>query len=149
MGYRFLDKVNRRAQFPFGFGLSYTQFQISDCHVSGNVSASAFGKGKNESFTVSVSVTNSGSRAGAEIVQFYVHALNPKADRVYKELKGFEKVFLQPGETKRVSVCLGEEAFRRYDPNVKKWVVDAGEYLVMIGNSAENLPVSGKVTIGL
>lgn len=149
LGYRFLDKVNRRAQFPFGFGLSYTQFQISDCHVSGNVSASAFGKEKNESFTVSVSVTNSGSRAGAEIVQFYVHALNPKADRVYKELKGFEKVFLQPGETKRVSVCLGEEAFRRYDPNVKKWVVDAGEYLVMIGNSAENLPVSGKVTIGL
>lgn len=141
LGYRFLDKVGRPAQFPFGFGLSYTEFEITGLRVSRKSFDAAQGT------DVTVTVKNTGERAGAEVVQLYVHDPVSRLDRVYKELKGFEKIFLNPGEAKTVTMSLTEESFRYYDDTQKKWVVEPGQFDILIGNSSENLPLRTSVTV--
>lgn len=141
LGYRHNDKYNISAHFPFGFGLSYTNFELGQLNVSKN----SFSRG--EGVTVSVSVTNTGKVAGAEVVQLYVHDPVSRLDRVYKELKGFDKVFLNPGETKRVSISLTDESFQYYDDTKHDWVVESGDFVLLVGNSAENLPLKATVTL--
>ena len=85
--------------------------------------------------------------SGAEVVQLYVSAKQPQTDRVLKELKGFEKVFLLPGESQTVSIDLPAEAFRYYDVDEKRWRIDPGEYEILIGNSSENLILKTAVTV--
>ena len=141
LGYRYLDKTGKAAQFPFGFGLSYTSFAFDDLAVSKKTFS------VEEGTEVSLTVSNTGERAGAEVVQVYVHDPVSRLDRVYKELKGFEKIFLQPGETRNVTIPLTEEAFRYYDDTLGKWVTEPGQFDILVGNCAENILLRASVTL--
>ena len=124
MGYRYYDKANVPVRWPFGFGLSYTSFSFSDLKVDGN--------------TVEATVTNRGSVPGAEVAQLYIA---PPQDGVYrpsKELKGFAKVFLQPGESKTVLFKLNDRCFAVWDDG---WKILPGEYTLLVGPSSAELPL--------
>ena len=133
IGYRYYDAKEMPVLFPFGFGLSYTTFDYSNPGIS----AAAFDDV--DGLTVTVDVTNTGSLAGKEIVQVYVHDHEAKMVRPFKELKGFMKVDLQPGETKTVSIYLDFRAFAYYHPKYKQWITEDGDFDILIGASAEDI----------
>jgi beta-glucosidase len=137
VGYRGYEKNHVKPLFPFGYGLSYTTFKFSKLTVAGNGAKA----------TVSFDVTNTGKRAGAEVAEVYVLDDHAKVARPAKELKGFEKVTLAPGETKHVSVALDERAFAYYDADAKKWTIAPGKFGVMVGDSSEALDLKGSVEI--
>ncbi len=141
IGYRYYDAKEIPVQFPFGYGLSYTTFAYSNPKVS----ASTFKD--SDGVTVSVDVTNTGKVAGKEIVQVYVHDHQSTLVRPEKELKGFAKVELQPGETKTVSVQLDFRAFAYYHPEYKQWITENGEFDVLIAASATDIRHSLTVTL--
>lgn len=130
VGYRYIDKQKFAPLFPFGYGLSYTTFSMSDAKV---ISSTA------KEVKVNVSVTNTGSRAGAEVVQLYVQDVKSTVERPVKELKAFQKVYLQPGESKTVTLTLNERAFQFYDVAAKDWRSEAGRFNFLIGNSSKNI----------
>ncbi|MBK8034285.1 MAG: glycoside hydrolase family 3 C-terminal domain-containing protein [Chloroflexi bacterium] len=130
VGYRGYEATNRPVLFPFGYGLSYTQFAYSQLRVS----QSEFNI--DDTITVSVDVTNTGKRVGKEVVQLYVHDPVARLRRPVKELKAFAKVALEPGETKTVTLTLGSRAFSYYDPTYSQWIADAGEFELLVGSSA-------------
>jgi beta-glucosidase len=125
VGYRYFDTANVKPRYPFGYGLSYTTFKYSDL-----VSSEA---------EVSFKLTNSGKMAGKEVAQVYVRALNSKLYHPQKELKGFIKVQLKPGESKTVKVNLGKSAFEVFNPITEKWDVEALDYDIMVGSSSMNI----------
>ncbi len=129
IGYRHFDKKPIEPLFPFGYGLSYTTFIFDNLIIKKNI----------ETVNVSVEVTNSGDKAGAEVIQVYVSDLESSVIRPIKELKGFEKVFLQPGESKTVIISLPEYAFKFYDINTKSWVLEKGEFEILVGNSSTSI----------
>jgi len=133
VGYRWFDAKNIEPLFPFGYGLSYTKFSYSALHLREGNDAG------NPAVTVEFDVANTGGRAGAEVAQVYVRQENPGLPRPPQELKGFAKVRLQPGETKRVSVRLDWGAFAYYDPDKKGWVAEKGEYKVLVGSSSRDI----------
>ncbi len=135
VGYRGADKYKSRTAFAFGHGLSYTTFKLSDARVD---SPSMTRDGK---LTFTVSVKNTGRRAGAEVVQLYIHDNTASLPRPYKELKGFSKVFLQPGESKDVSISIDNAALSFYDDKAHAWTSEAGDFTALIGNSSDNLPL--------
>jgi beta-glucosidase len=135
VGYRYFDTKGVEPQFPFGFGLSYTDFEYGGLQVTPEE-----GKVK-----VSFTVTNRGQRAGAEVAQLYVGAPEGAADRPLQELKGFRKVFLEPGKTATVELELGPEAFATFDAKEEKWVVPAGDYTIKAGGSSRALTLQEKV----
>lgn len=135
MGYRGYDRAQKRPLFPFGHGLSYTTFQYSDIAVSPAVMVP--GGDVNVTFTV----TNTGNIAGYETAQLYVRPLAPMVDRPLKELKGFAKVMLQPGESRQLSLTLNGRALSYFDPTTFNWIVDAGRYRVLVGGSSADLPL--------
>ncbi len=137
VGYRGYEKNHVKPLYPFGYGLSYTTFKFSKLAVSGNGAKA----------TVSFDVTNTGKRAGAEVAEVYVADDHAKVARPAKELKGFEKVTLGPGETKHVSVTLDERAFAYYDADAKKWTIAPGKFGVLVGDSSENPELKGAVDI--
>jgi beta-glucosidase len=141
IGYRYYDTKEMPVLFSFGHGLSYTTFEYSNA----NVSAGTF-KDK-DGLTVSVDVKNTGAMAGKEVVQFYVRDHKSKLIRPQKELKGFLKVALQPGETKTVSVQLDSRAFAYYDPAYKQWITESGEFDILIGASATDIRARQTVTL--
>lgn len=141
IGYRYYDYKKVPVLFPFGYGLSYTTFKYSNVKVS----QSTFKE--NENITVSVDVTNTGKLAGKEIVQVYVHDQQAKLVRPEKELKGFAKVELRPGETQTVSVALDFRAFAYYHPAYKQWLAEAGDFDLLIGASSQD--IREKVTVKL
>jgi beta-glucosidase len=120
-------------QFPFGFGLSYTTFAYSDLQVSAETFADT------DELRVSVDVTNTGDLPGSETVQVYVHDQRARLVRPYKELKGFVKVHLQPGETKTATVDLDRRAFAYYDPAHGDWVAESGAFDLLVGRSSADL----------
>ena len=128
IGYRYYQKKKMKVNFPFGFGLSYTSFEYSDIVSDGD--------------TVKVKVKNTGDRAGKEIVELYVGAKSPRISRPYKELKGFTKIELQPGETKEVEFVLDDRSFAYWDERVSDWRIDTGDYTVYVGRSCEDTPLS-------
>jgi beta-glucosidase len=130
VGYRGFEKHNVEPLFAFGHGLSYTTFDYSGLKV-------AFP-------TVSVSVRNSGTRAGAEVVQLYLQPPPSRLDRPVKELKGFGRVILQPGETKTVSMRLDKAAMSYYDPAVHEWVAEPGRFTVLVGASSRDIRAKGE-----
>jgi len=132
VGYRHYDTFGKPVRFPFGFGLSYTSFAYSNMKISGN--------------TVTCSVKNTGDVAGAEVAQLYVRDVKSTAFRPEKELKGFEKVFLQPGESRTVTFKLDGRSFAFYNTKTKKWCVEAGEFEILIGPSCKDIQLRGKVT---
>ncbi|WP_090652974.1 glycoside hydrolase family 3 C-terminal domain-containing protein [Mucilaginibacter sp. OK283] len=141
VGYRWFDTKKIQPQFPFGYGLSYTGFVLS------NFSADKKIYEKNDIIHAKFVVKNIGSRYGAEVVQLYVSDPVSSVLRPEKELKAFEKVFLQPGETKTVEldVKVGDLAF--YDETKKAWNVEAGEFVLQLGNSSRNISRTVKISV--
>jgi beta-glucosidase len=138
VGYRWFDAKNIEPLFPFGYGLSYTTFKYSDLRL-------APGKGTSGlPLTVEFELANTGKRAGAEAAQVYVQELKPALPRPLKELKGFKKVLLQPGEKQKVSIALDQCAFAHYDPDKTAWVADQGAYKILVGGSARDLQLAGE-----
>nr|AHI85741.1 beta-glucosidase [uncultured bacterium] len=133
IGYRYYDAKQQEVLFPFGFGLSYTTFEMRNLHLS----KSTIREG--EPVTATVEVTNTGSVAGKETVQVYVRDVSASVVRPIKELKGFAKVSLQPGETKTVTIALEDRAFMFYDPDRKTWIAESGEFEILIGKSAAEI----------
>ena len=137
VGYRYYDTYNVAPQFAFGHGLSYTTFKYDNLSVTPG----------SKSATVKLRVTNTGKTAGAEVVQVYVHDEQASVKRPEKELKGFQKVFLKPGESKTVTVTLNAEAFQFYSEAEKKWVLEPGKFDVLVGSSSRDIRLTGNVTL--
>ncbi|MDO9121625.1 MAG: glycoside hydrolase family 3 C-terminal domain-containing protein, partial [Anaerolineaceae bacterium] len=147
IGYRYYDAKKMPVLFPFGYGLSYTTFAYSNAKVSKKSFKDTDG------VTVSVDVTNTGKMAGKEIVQLYVHDQKSKLVRPEKELKGFAKVELKPGETKTVSIKLDFRSFAYYHPSYNQWITEDGEFDLLIAASSadirEKLTVTLESTVNL
>ncbi|MDR2043417.1 MAG: glycoside hydrolase family 3 C-terminal domain-containing protein [Clostridium sp.] len=141
VGYRYYDKKKIAPLFPFGHGLSYTQFAYSDLSVSRTQIT------RDEGLTVSVKIQNVGQAAGKEIVQLYVSDRTGAVARPEKELKGFEKVALAAGEAKTVTFSLCPRSFAYYDVAEKDWAVPAGEFEILIGKSSREIELSAKITV--
>jgi beta-glucosidase len=139
VGYRWYDAQSVSPLFPFGFGLSYTSFRFANLSVPATPDA-------NGSVTVSVDVTNTGSRAGADVAQVYVSAPS-SAGEPPKQLKGFAKVSLNPGQTKRVSITLQDRAFSVWSTSAHAWTAVPGRHTLSVGDSSRSLPLQGTVTV--
>ncbi|MDY0138377.1 MAG: glycoside hydrolase family 3 C-terminal domain-containing protein [Candidatus Izemoplasmatales bacterium] len=133
VGYRYFDTNNVKVRYPFGYGLSYTSFEYSDLEVN-----------KNE---VTFKIKNTGKFSGKEIAQVYVKATNSKVYRPEKELKGFVKVDLKANETKTVSVKLGEDAFKFFNPDSMKWEVEKLQYEILVGASSTDIRLKSKLDV--
>ena len=143
IGYRAYDTLIQPVSYPFGFGLSYTSFRIDDVDVSiaGSVA------GGDLAVTVNASVTNTGQRAGAELVQVYVGDVEASVARPLRELKGFAKVQLEPGETKQVSIQLDERSFAFWSQRFQRWVVESGEFTIAVGNSSRHFAATPTISL--
>ena len=138
VGYRYYDEHTDEIWYPFGHGLSYTKFEYSDLQIVSSDSLSC---------EVSFNVTNIGDVAGKEVCQIYVAPLESSVVRPVKELKGFEKVMLAPGETKRVTVYLDTRAFSYYNTNLNDWHAESGRYGILVGASSQDIRLSGEMQI--
>jgi len=149
VGYRWTDKLSKGKSsngiintplFPFGYGLSYTTFKLGkpSCSVNGCVTAVPTIT-SDDQITFTLPVTNTGSVAGAETIQLYVSDLKSSVERPVKELKAFRKVFLQPGETKQVSLTIDRSALSFYNDQTGQWTAEPGEFKALIGTSSNNL----------
>jgi beta-glucosidase len=139
IGYRHYDRQGIAPMFPFGFGLSYTSFELSDLAID-ETGFDADGK-----VTVWVSVTNTGARRGSEVVQLYVGDEASSVPRPVKELKAFEKVALEPGESKRLRFDLTGRDFAFFDVAGHRWVAEPGAFSLMVGTSAADIKLMGQV----
>lgn len=133
IGYRYYDKVERNVRFPFGFGLSYTSFEYSDIKLKKKNLT------KGEGAKITFTIKNTGDVAGSEIAQVYVAKPESKIFRAPKELKGFVKIHLDPGEEKKVSVELDDRAFTFWNTATEDWCVESGEYKILVGASSRDI----------
>ena len=140
VGYRYWTTTGKHPLFPFGFGLSYTTFKFSKLEAPATAQSGS-------PVTVTFDVTNTGSMEGAEVAQLYVSDPSAKAKRPERELKGFQKVRLAPGETKHVSLTLDARAFSYWDDGAKKWTIDPGKFVLRVGDSSENTPLTADLTL--
>lgn len=140
IGYRYYDKTNKKVRFPFGFGLSYTDFEYSKIKVN----KKSFSK--DDEVKVTFTVKNTGSFAGAETAQLYVAKEESAIFRAPKELKGFEKIYLEPNEKKTVTITLNNRDFSFYNTAVSDWCVENGEYKILVGSSSADIKLTSKVT---
>jgi beta-glucosidase len=139
VGYRGYERNRIKPQYPFGYGLSYTKFRYSDIEVDPMVlKGNILGKDDNL-VRVSFRVRNNGQRAGAEIAQLYVAPVNPPVERPLKELKGFQKVFLKPGESKKVTITLDRRSLAYYNVATRTWDVAPGVYKILVGSSSQDI----------
>ena len=138
MGYRGYDKSGIKPLYPFGYGLSYTTFAYGNLMVEKN--------GVNR-VKVTFDMSNTGKMDAAEVAQVYVHDVKSSVPRPDKELKGYEKVFLKKGETKRVTIELEDDAFSYYDMDKQRFVVEKGDFEILVGTSSECLPLKGSITL--
>lgn len=141
VGYRWTDKQKIKPLFSFGHGLSYTTFRL------GKATADKKQLTGDEKITFTVNITNTGAKAGAETVQLYISDKEASVDRPVKELKAFDKVFLQPGESRDVTLSIGRDALSFYDEATHAWVAEAGTFDALIGTASDQL--SSKVTFEL
>jgi beta-glucosidase len=132
LGYRFYTSMNQKPLFPFGFGMSYTNFAFTHLNVK---------KNSDNDVEVSFTVQNTGSRAGADVAQVYVGDPSAKLKRPLMELKQFSKVRLKAGETQHVVLHLNKRAFSYYDVDAKNWRMDPGEFVIYVGDSSESVPL--------
>ena len=133
VGYRWTDKERIKPTFAFGHGLSFTQFAIS------NLRSDKSDLTQDDTIAFTVNVKNTGKRAGSEVVQLYIHDVKSSVDRPKKELKGFQKVYLQPGENKDVTITINKEALSFYDESSSSWKAEAGKFEALVGNASDNL----------
>ena len=136
LGYRHFEKAGVKPLFPFGFGLSYTTFAYKNLSI---IPPHAAG---DQTVSVSFDVTNTGHRAGAEVAEVYVGETHSSVPRPVKELKGFQKVRLDAGESRHVTVTLDRRAFAYYNVENHDWTVDAGEFSVSVGSSSEQIELT-------
>lgn len=147
IGYRYYDKKKMNVLFPFGYGLSYTTFAYDNlCITDGNAKVDA-PVNDDTPLQVSVDITNTGSVAGAEVVQLYVKNPIVYEIRPEKELRAFEKVFLAPGETKTVHFTLTKRAFTYYETRIHDWYAESGDYEILIGASSRDIRLAQTITI--
>ena len=134
VGYRYYDEKKIEPLFPFGYGLSYTQFSFSDLLVP-----ESFVYDQQPAVSISVKVRNDGNRTGSQVVQLYLHDEKSTLIKPYKALKAFQKVYLEPGEEKKVMLTLTKEDFAAYDDGRKEWTVEPGMFKILIGTSAKDI----------
>jgi beta-glucosidase len=146
VGYRGYERSGTRPLFPFGYGLSYTTFSYSNLLIKPAPVSAADG-GTTPGYEVSFNIRNTGGRAGAEVAQVYVGDTHAPVPRPVKELKGFVKVSLNPGETKRVYVMLQGRALSYYDAGAKVWRADAGEFKLLVGDSSAQIILRGRLRL--
>lgn len=139
VGYRYYDMKEMPVAFPFGHGLSYTTFEYDNLAIDKRELSDE------DTVTVSVDITNTGKVAGKEIVQLYVNDLTGVARRPLKELKGFEKVSLEPGETKKVSLELEYRSFAWYNTDIHDWYAASGDYEILVGASSQDIRLSDRI----
>lgn len=140
VGYRGYDKLKRVVQYPFGFGLSYTSFKVSDITVSDT--------GANGEVTITARLANVGKMFGAEVLQVYVGKTgNGLVERPEKELKKIKKIFLSPGRSEEVTIKLSEEDFTYYDVKTKGFVKDSGQYNIMLGFSSRDIKFNKTINV--
>lgn len=137
VGYRGYDQAGKHPLFPFGFGLSYTTFHYANLKL----------KPKGGGCEVSFDLTNTGSRAGADVAQVYVGSAHSGVVRPEKELKGFAKVWLNPGETRRVSLTLDARAFSYFDAQQRAWRIEPGKHAILVGRSSQELMLQGSLKL--
>lgn len=135
VGYRYFDSYDVEPAFAFGHGLSYTSFEYTDLSVVKNGDAVA----------VNLTVTNTGNRSGAEVVQVYVHDQEASVDRPDQELKAFDKVFLDPGESANVVFELDESALSFFSEEQMAWVAEPGTFSIRVGSSSRDIRLSGDI----
>jgi len=140
LGYRHYDRSTVKPLFPFGYGLSYTKYKYSKLKIGRPA--------KDGTVKVTYKVANVGSREGAEVSQVYVSEKQATVPRPVKELKGFARTPLKPGESKKVSVTLDRRAFAYYDTETKQWTVNPGEFEVLVGSSSQQIEAKGTVKVG-
>ena len=133
VGYRYYDTAKVKVLYPFGFGLSYTKFEYSDLEVGGD--------------GVKFTLTNAGEQDGAEVAQLYISKQNARIFRPEKELKGFQKVFLRAGESRKVEILFDDKTFRYWNVRTKRWEVEGGVYTVMIGTSCLDIRLTADMEI--
>jgi beta-glucosidase len=136
-GYRWFDEKRIEPAFPFGHGLSYTTFKLSGLSVTDTTNG----------IRVACTVRNTGDRAGSEVVQVYVAPPKSSVPRPLRELKGFVKVRLAPGESRKVEIALRPAALAFYAAAKKQWKAEAGEYAIQVGTSSRALPLRAGVTL--
>lgn len=141
VGYRYYDKKNMDVLFPFGFGLSYTEFEYS------NLKLNKTSMKDTDEVIVTVDVKNVGTVAGKEVVQLYVNDVESKVLRPINELRGFEKIELQPGETKTVEFKLNKRAFAYYNTKIHDWHVESGDFIIRIGKSSRDIVLEEKIYV--
>ena len=140
IGYRGYEKQGIKPLYPFGFGLSYTTFELSQCQVAG--------PDKDGRIQVTVNIRNTGNREGAEVIQLYVgkEDFSPVL-RPVKELKAFQKVTLKPGEQQSVKLTFNTDALRYFDVSNRQWTGDPGKYKLSVGTSAEDIRLTDTIEI--
>ncbi len=141
VGYRYFDSAKKKVQYPFGYGLSYTTFEYSDLTLSSKEIK------EGEELVATFKVKNVGDVAGAEVAQLYVSDVESSIFRPEKELKGFKKVFLAPGEEKEISISLDKRAFAYYNVLIKDWHVESGEFKILVGASSRDIKLEDSVTV--
>lgn len=137
VGYRYYEKANKEVLFPFGFGLSYTNFEYSSLKLNQ----------EKDEIKVTFKIKNTGKVIGKEIAQIYISQENPKIYKPIKELKDFKKVELKPGEEKQIEIELPKSSFEYYNPETKKWSIEEGIYEIQIGKSSKEIVLKSKITI--
>jgi len=137
VGYRYFDKENIEPLFPFGYGLSYTQFSFNNMKVMTS----------GDNFIVTFDIKNTGNIKGAEVPQLYIHDMNPIIEKAPKELKRFSRVTIEPGETKNVEFKLTKNDFKYYDSSNHNWTVNPGDYEILVGSSSRDIKLSNKITL--
>ena len=140
VGYRYWTTTGKHTLFPFGFGLSYTAFKFSNLKAPASAA-------KGSAVNVSFDVTNTGTVAGAEVAELYVSDPSAQADRPERELKGFAKVRLDPGETRPVTLSLDARAFSYWDEPAHRWIIDPGKFVIRVGDSSENTPLQADIDL--
>lgn len=136
IGYRWFEQKNIEPLFPFGYGLSYTTFELSDLQLPEEFTTDS-------EFNIAVTVKNSGKHAGAEVVQLYLGDEQSTVDRPRKELKGFAKVYLQPGEIRQVNIPVTQRDLAFWDVNIHGWKVEQGQFNVYVGTSSADIKLRG------
>ncbi len=136
VGYRYFDKHHIKPEYPFGYGLSYTTFSFSNLKAAKQNSAVA----------VTFTVKNTGDRTGHEVAQVYIHKKNSSVKRARHALKGFKRIKLSAGESKKVKIKIPRKAFAHYNTDQKRWSVEPGKYKVLVGSSSRDLPLKASIS---
>lgn len=143
IGYRYYDKAKKDVLFPFGYGLSYTDFEYSNLRIDKN----EIDIKSDTKINIKFNIKNIGNIAGGEVAQVYVSQNSPTIFKAEKELKGFEKVYLEPNEEKEINIILDKRAFEYYNIEKKDWAVESGEYDILVGKSSRDIVLSDKIKI--